>query len=613
MLLKAKVSYNAPMLIAAFSAFWFAFLTFSALYNNGLDFSQKLIGINIVFFLFWIGLLFTSKKYLTSFIDFFVSSILFVLIILLYSDAIYDNNYGLLNPFNEIMSNKLHVDLLFHSSIAESLRHYFTPSILQDGLVPLKYHYFSHAIVASFSKIFDLPALYVYNFIYPQFSVTVFLFVYIKLIHMISNYCSEKSFLYVKSLIPLLLYNVFIDYGTHVISQSHFVSMILTLSFVYIFIKYGLKYKIYTSFTFFVVAALFVFFISLSKISMGFVFTGGLLWYLFRENSLNLKNVVLYCLLLMCFILAYYVSHGSTAEDIGLELKINMPSVYFYIYSIPIVFLAYFIVRCSVTFKGLLVDVISKKLVLEESFFVMTFLCVFINLLLGSFGDYFILSASFVAVVMLSLTRYWFNILNVICTHLRGMKNSFDVCFLVLLVVFVGLYAAKSSLVLLSDYKQLKGQRVSQALLVPGEEYSSFEKYFSPNREYEKTSFCAIVEEINSISSGNKIDYAVFEEDPLFLRDIRHRVLSYVFMYSAFTGLVSYGNIYTDGKQIFMGNGIPYKPYGEPLFYGLTERNIMPKESRTLENIIKIAREDGKKFLFHIKNDKLHVIDLASE
>jgi hypothetical protein len=78
--------------------------------------------------------------------------------------------------WQQLIKLKLGGDALFHASYASMLKTYQTPSTGLNGLVEIPYHFLSHAMFASFSKLVDLPVLEVYP-LFMAFAVCPFLFI----------------------------------------------------------------------------------------------------------------------------------------------------------------------------------------------------------------------------------------------------------------------------------------------------------------------------------------------------------------------------------------------------------------------------------------------------
>jgi hypothetical protein len=86
----------------------------------------------------------------------------------LYVFSVFYTNF--LNPFSidRISSRGLHIDTLFHASIAQMLKTYHIPTTGVDGLNIIKYHFGSHAIAASLSKLLDINVLLYYQMVFPS-------------------------------------------------------------------------------------------------------------------------------------------------------------------------------------------------------------------------------------------------------------------------------------------------------------------------------------------------------------------------------------------------------------------------------------------------------------
>jgi hypothetical protein len=71
------------------------------------------------------------------------------------------------------------IDTLFHLSIAQMIKTYGVATIGIDGLIPIKYHYGSHFVLAQFSRLMDMHPLLTYQISYPVIFYPVFIKIFL--------------------------------------------------------------------------------------------------------------------------------------------------------------------------------------------------------------------------------------------------------------------------------------------------------------------------------------------------------------------------------------------------------------------------------------------------
>jgi hypothetical protein len=98
---------------------------------------------------------------------FIATTCLIIALFTLYVFSVFYTNF--LNPFSidRISSGGLHIDTLFHASIAQMLKTYHIPTTGVDGLNIIKYHFGSHVIAASIANLLAINVLLYYQMAFP--------------------------------------------------------------------------------------------------------------------------------------------------------------------------------------------------------------------------------------------------------------------------------------------------------------------------------------------------------------------------------------------------------------------------------------------------------------
>ena len=191
------------------------------------------------------------------------------------------SNYVGFNTIKSIYNGQVDQDTLFHTAIAAMLKTYGVPSIGLDGLVPIKYHIFSHMLYAGVSKISGASVFSVYCCFTKMFLIPLFFWIILDLLTT-SKFIEANEvnkFLGIFSSLLILFNFLFKDFGLSF--DSIFISESFLISFIILTPFFNLTNSNYKNF--FVVIVL-VMVLSTTKISVGFIFLASYLVF-FYWNS----------------------------------------------------------------------------------------------------------------------------------------------------------------------------------------------------------------------------------------------------------------------------------------------------------------------------------------
>jgi len=333
--MKKEVSQNIFILPTVVCFVQFCFL-FVALFNSGYYFANKVLIISFLMVLLWSGLFLYKTKEKNFYINIqnFILILLFIMITLYCIHLTWFSHYLSIGAIDDFFKGRSFIDVLYHSTLAQSIVTNGYPSVQQNAPVFLFYHSFSHYIIAFISILFSSPCFIVYNYIFPIIFIPLFLFLFQKCI-IISRKFFDKSeqlrlidyFLFSGVICSFTtkkaLYNMgFFSYSS-ILSESCLVSLILLLLF-FIIVDYG--YKHYTKFSIFVYYLIIpVFLLSLlfTKISTGAIFCAGVCYYLFRKNKILSYHSLIIILYFSIFVIYYYFSGKFLSVLPATEIKEN--------------------------------------------------------------------------------------------------------------------------------------------------------------------------------------------------------------------------------------------------------------------------------------------------
>ncbi|WP_338813908.1 hypothetical protein V9L05_00230 [Bernardetia sp. Wsw4-3y2] len=250
--------------------------------------------------------------------------------------SLLNNDINYINPlfFEALQLGKVHIDTLFHSSIANMIQTYNTTSTGVDGLVPLNYHVGSHYYLAHFSKILKESSLLGYNFVFIIVFIPLFIYIYLSTIRSVSekfNIKQKFNFIFWIAFI-IVTFSLLSDLGKfgkdvflfHILSESYNFAFILFCLFIILFIEEDKKFiSDKKQSILFIVATVFFLLASLSlKISVGFLFWVAVIYLCFRFFLLNkntylrIKLVLFIGVLFITFYFGYKINHSNTNSDI---------------------------------------------------------------------------------------------------------------------------------------------------------------------------------------------------------------------------------------------------------------------------------------------------------
>lgn len=313
----------------------------------------------------------------------FLASLFFI--ILIFSSVI-----QILSPvFLELIVNgKAITDTLFHTAISNSIVFNKIVSTEIHGVVPYKYHWFSHFLYGGLSSWTDLKAIKFYNWVYPVFIIPIFIKYFFVLY--------EKTLAFYKLgtknsqvfFIAIVIYVTIIfglgGFPSYLSSQSLILAHIFQFIFWALVIEHEeniIKNKKLTLLMF-----LFIVLLLFTKASIGlltFVIAG----YLYLRYSENKIQILILGVLSCAFILiCYYFFYSIRPEKIRLNLVQQLTQftesvISYFTYSISIFFIINYLIDKNNTWESIKNQFKFKKIILEE----MVLLSIFFSFFFGFF------------------------------------------------------------------------------------------------------------------------------------------------------------------------------------------------------------------------------------
>lgn len=495
-------------------------------------------------------------------------------------------SYLSLNPAWSMNNGTLNQDTLFFATIAEGYRQADGAILLVAEEPHIKYHTFSIYIVHLLGRVTGIPALFVYNYLFPLLFFPLCTYLLLKTV-------SELKLLFVNnkilSCIDVAMTSFmivgFLPYKTRLsiaiwkssvyISQSFLLAVILSLIFFILAVKIirSRNLKLQKLFCIAVVP-LFIILISASKITVGFIMTGAICYYLLRMRKMGSPAwwmAFFYAGLFFVCLKAFASGSGS----VGSFWKIFAFQRYckgwigyvgHYLYLLAPISL--FSIGLILQGKCRLSNFHNRETIWLEILGVITVLGVFPDVFLalpGGATAYFSLFAEFPGVVFLCANNFFVRDIKYVKWRWLGNVLLFW-CF-VLLITNKSLLPVRQEMMQDSHLSNIYGE----------------------------------MEEIRRMVDGRENEYVIFLEKDATITKVYKNPHAKVFVYPALTGCnVINGAYYKDGKTYnFVDEQVPY--------YGMQE---LKQEKLTLPQAIENARMKGKRYLIDISSAGYNVITL---
>lgn len=227
-------------------------------------------------------------------------------------------SYTSFNMIKRLAADRIAQDTLFHSSIAAMLKNYGVTSTGLHGLVEIQYHVFSHWLYAGVSRLSGVSVFEVYGIIPFLFFIPLLLFSLSLATIRIADKEDSPTITYTWTLACVLLTATpivaknFGFFASYFQSESYIISLILLLT------ALPLLYKQKLSLPETISLCLLCIVMSLSKISVGLVYTG--LWWarsLFFPHIATKKTLITTLLLSIVAIATFLL---TSPKHTGIEL-----------------------------------------------------------------------------------------------------------------------------------------------------------------------------------------------------------------------------------------------------------------------------------------------------
>lgn len=613
-----KPIYNIFLFSCVICFVQFCFI-FVATIRTGYYFADKVLFASFFSFVIWLFLFLfqdIKNKSVLRFDILKISSILFAFALGFFFVKL-EWFYGYLNldPVLYLMKGRSHIDTLFHSAIAESYITNGFPSINFNEPILLKYHTFSHFLIAVLSKILDIPAFIFYNYLFPIFSIPLYVFlVQYSLFEIKKMLKVEQNFSFWDSVFLFLFLGFFLIHSLY-ISESCLVSVIFMLLGLNLILKSKNIFIARISLSSIILVPVFIFLVSWGKISCGMIFTGFFCYYLFRENIKSINNWGLIILYAVTFVFSYKCFSNTSGTDSSkitlfhfarnyLTLKTSV--FYYFSQLIPALLCLIFVVKEKFLSKEYFKN---RENILPETMLVASIVSFLPGIFLtigGGSAAYFCIPA-----FVLNLLILWgYDIPNRLVYSLSKLGRKFlfasifSICIWSVICVSDPFHNIITTLKINTDFSYKQQTTYTEKL----------KECFKPALG-KKIPLYKSMEKIRDISKNNRKDFCVFIDDDCYFYDIYghdknspHYGLKECFALTSYIGLPVINALYTDGEYSYRGDGENIGQNGVNEYYGI---GSVKKHSQkiTKDNMREFARSIGKSNIIVVTKDSFYIVD----
>ena len=592
------------------------------------ELGKRIVVFSVVIWVMWIALFLVEKIKGAKIADTrgtLVLKLLFAVIIsLFFANSIWLSNYLTFNPIDAILRGSIHVDTLYLSTVAESIKNYGYPSILLNDAGFLHYHFGSNFIIATISGILNIPTLSVYNLLYPIIFIPFFSYLLISVIVEIRRYKNEQIRLSVFDYIILASFVMgFLPDGfliknaiwksSVVISESYLIAVTFLLMYIFLLLKLVMMNNRWRKLAIIVLTSFFIFVCSSMKVSVGFILAAGAIYMNFRENTQKFQYWIANILFFAIFIVSYKIFSEAMGENtiyhflsfalhyIDDPYKWGYIIHYFLISFFTLCFLFY-----QLSFKASLRETImSKKVIIEETVIVVFILCLIPSLSLyvpGGSAFYFTSIQELFGICLLLGYNIPDKVKQKIQTKSSKHRNFVNAILLVVSLIIYG---------------NSKGLHSFVEVLNNGVYRINEYEINTPIAHTPEYTLISNMHVLNTIPKKEKNLYGIFLDDSAEIWNYCNDARSAVFFYPALTGIRVLNALYTDGIGIFASNG-SYLQGIEWSNYGKTKDIVTEKvdgkinwvSKQTFDEAKEMAKRRNIRYIIYFYNNTYEIIEI---
>ena len=572
----------------------------------------------------------------------------FVALAIYLSHTVWGSNYLSLDIYKRIAEGSVHYDTLYLSSIAQSVKQFSCPVFFVNGITSFGYHFGSNAWIGIIAALIGIPVPFAYYYVFPMLAIPLYFFLILFDVMSLRAIWTKDAEPF--SLLDALIIGIFfvgvlplnaqssmgIWRTSWIVSESFVVACIVVLTYIAlttVCYRNNLFRKRWAYLCWILgVTPAFIVAAFLSKISVGVLMCGGIMYFFFRTQTRNWRYWLLNLLYLM-IAAAYYLYISSlgtetTALTVGEIQWLSFWKVYAptlpYALSI-IALLAFSIVAAYLSFRkvhSIREAVLCTDYVFAEILVAIAIVGCIPAMLFNIYGGsavYFSYPQRLLALLLLLGNQYPNRVYKKCVQSEYLLHRVFAKVAVIILVIaiisntpFSGfLKLVKQRACNSDDYDETFKPGVVQ-MLKAGEIVPAFQRVASLYFDHTKYGEASIIRNLDRIAEETRANpkaYCIFlDESAEAFETYSTRII--LFLYPSYTGVMLENVLYLENGQYYYRNGLLASPY----VLGVCDGDIFPSEPKmSLQEVVEKARSDGREYVIHLFEDKMEIIPVAQQ
>lgn len=631
MMLREKNGAYIPYLAAFLTSLITMIAVLLSVINYGIEFEKNILIYSLLVFFYWCGRFVSLARYHLGKTYKVCEQIAFIVVFVLISiyllNTVWNSGYLTNDPIAAISAsgNGINSDSMHHAAIVQALVHYKIPSLLVNSSSFYDYHFGSHILMAFLSRIVNIPAYYAYCFLYPITFFPLYIYLILSVSVKLKIYLTGNGKIelldslfvawFIMPELPVRILNkCAIWKNSWVVSESFLVANVLALIYFNLILELNKRnwfdLPLKKHLVRIVVSPIFILFVSITKISVGFFLCIGIIYYYFRMHTKELRYWMLNIYYGVLFLAIYFgpqLIHspfGSGSNTASFELFSFYRRYVQFAYLIPHFCLLYLFSGIAIGWrlcqKNVFRRVKEKKCVPEEILIIICLAGVMPGMLLnigGGSAAYFSYVQQLAAVLLIIACDIPQKIFSFIKYPSKQFaKKAFSLAVVCCISVCLTLNGIRSS----RDFKRLFANNLNNRLGASAES-KNFSNWLTPSK-YLDSKYMQIITYINRLTDGRKDEFYLFVDESAEVWNRFSDNSAALFFFPSMTGVVEIGAVYCENGMIFCNNNKEFVRYP----YDPNPSDI----KMTLDAALSKCSDDGKRALIYIYEDTFRIIQI---
>jgi len=629
-LIKSKEPLN--LIIPAYSGFIVSLVLSVTVLMNIINYGSaydKRITIAVLFlFICWTGLfalalIKNKQRNKVGVLSWIAITGILIIIAIRLATIVWGSGYLNLDIYKALLYNTMMNDSLWQAEVATTLGAFGTPARIINGITPYTYHIGSHIVMMLVSKITGVNQLFAYCYLYPTLVLPLLIasfFAAVMIIRSLFLGDNGSKATILDAILVLALFSGLLPQSwlsslaiwptSGVISETYafaHTAVLLFIIFAAVSYKKGwLDNKVYSIMFCLLLCPVAVFCITFTKMSVGLLFCGGIVYFFFRSDIKSLFNWLSIILSGLAYLLAtLLMNQGGVWGDSLFDWQLF---AFANVYAQPDMTATHYLIYCAVTLLVLFLrfkevnkfeKMIGKEFLFEQMLFFVCFFGILPGLLVnigGGSAAYF--SELQVSMSVLMLLSYDYPNKAVLWIKENTKAVGKIIAAFTAVLIFLSIIS-NIKIDTFSTYVYDRSHRGK-------EQGTAF-----PKSQFHRNPYIVLFDEVDREVRNSRADYWILIEETSILWWMSQE--SPVWMLRqlmAYTGVVI-------TNAIFYYNDNPYYRYGleadDAWFYPFEQnrRDTFPRVyKKDLDEIIEDARANNIKYLVYLVDDIMEVIPI---